>query len=523
MIDEQEKRKQMSADRRAMKKAGRQITVLAMILLSVCIFWRLFHRNTMTLRIPTPSLSGQEAGAGDRPESGPEEGVDGRNIPDVQIVPGEDEDDTFPDDIARFGEPVYHDGFIEVPMQPQKSGDAWYEVHLGEENVYVISARISRLLTVYDKSTGSFTGERIVLCAVALFFILTSLILLRCFLKEKGPGMYSYFSIYSSGFGVFSGICGMVMASVTIFHLLDPMQFSMMEVYRMISGAAYHFILWTGPCILIFSLLLAFSNIELLRHEAFRLQNVLGILAALVITGGATLGVILQMRDFSGSIQAMRVHETINNLYCTVYAYCECMLLGSVVCGIRAALHKPEMDQDYIIILGCRFRRDGSLTPLLRARCDAALDFRRKQLEQTGKEAILVPSGGQGPDESMPEAQAMGRYLLECEVPESSIRREDRSRNTYQNMEFSKKIIEAENPDAKVLFATSEYHVFRSGVWAGLAGLKAEGVGARTKWWFWPNAFMRECLGLLRSRIRQEAVGLVVMAAFFGLLTVLLI
>ena len=103
------------------------------------------------------------------------------------------------------------------------------------------------------------------------------------------------------------------------------------------------------------------------------------------------------------------------------------------------------------------------------------------------------------------------------------IRREDRSRNTYQNMEFSKKIIEAENPDAKVLFATSEYHVFRSGVWAGLAGLKAEGVGARTKWWFWPNAFMRECLGLLRSRIRQEAVGLVVMAAFFSLLTVLLI
>ena len=108
-------------------------------------------------------------------------------------------------------------------------------------------------------------------------------------------------------------------------------------------------------------------------------------------------------------------------------------------------------------------------------------------------------------------------------MPESASRREDRSRNTYQNMEFSKKIIEAENPDAKVLFATSEYHVFRSGVWAGLAGLKAEGVGARTKWWFWPNAFMRECLGLLRSRIRQEAVGLVVMAAFFGLLTVLLI
>ena len=76
-------------------------------------------------------------------------------------------------------------------------------------------------------------------------------------------------------------------------------------------------------------------------------------------------------------------------------------------------------------------------------------------------------------------------------------------------MEFSKRIIEERTKDAKVAYATTNYHVFRSGLWANLAGLPAEGVGGVTKWWFWPNAFMRECIGLMANRVRQEMVLLV--------------
>ena len=54
------------------------------------------------------------------------------------------------------------------------------------------------------------------------------------------------------------------------------------------------------------------------------------------------------------------------------------------------------------------------------------------------------------------------------------------------------------------------------------AGLSAEGIGGKTNWWFWPNAFMRECAGLLRNRIRQEIVLLAAMAGFFGLLSMAL-
>ncbi len=46
--------------------------------------------------------------------------------------------------------------------------------------------------------------------------------------------------------------------------------------------------------------------------------------------------------------------------------------------------------------------------------------------------------------------------------------------------------------------------VFRSGIWAQTAGLDAEWIGCKTKWWFFPNAFLRECVGLLQKKIAFE-------------------
>ena len=135
---------------------------------------------------------------------------------------------------------------------------------------------------------------------------------------------------------------------------------------------------------------------------------------------------------------------------------------------------------------------------------------------------MFIPSGGQGRDETMPEAEAIRRYLLSQGVPESAILLETRSANTYQNMAFSKEIIQDVRPDGRTVFATTNYHVFRSGIWAAQAGLTAEGIGGKTKWWFWPNAFMRECIGLLQRRWKQEGVLLVLLLAIFGLLSIIL-
>ncbi len=262
--------------------------------------------------------------------------------------------------------------------------------------------------------------------------------------------------------------------------------------------------------------------VTLLRHEKPRPRNVLGLTVSVLLLAGEALGVWLFTRDFSGSEWEGRVQNTLTNVYATVFVYFECMLAGSVICGVKAARHRPAPDKDFIIILGCWFRPDGSLPPLLRGRVDRAIEFWRQQKEQTGKEALLIPSGGRGPDEPMPEAEAMRRYLLSREIPEAAIRTEPRSRNTYENMALSKEIIDSLLPGGKTVFATTNYHVFRSGLWASLAGLRAEGIGGKTKWWFWPNAFMRECAGLLRLRWKQELLLLLLLMLFFGVLSMVL-
>ena len=41
--------------------------------------------------------------------------------------------------------------------------------------------------------------------------------------------------------------------------------------------------------------------------------------------------------------------------------------------------------------------------------------------------------------------------------------------------------------------------------------------------WFWPNAFVRECAGLLVNRIVPEIVWLVILAALFGSIATLIV
>ena len=117
----------------------------------------------------------------------------------------------------------------------------------------------------------------------------------------------------------------------------------------------------------------------------------------------------------------------------------------------------------------------------------------------------------------------MKRYLLSRGIPEERILMEDKSASTFENMKFSReKILEAE-PDGKgkTAFSTSGYHVFRSGILAGQAGLRARGMGAGTRWYFWPNAAVREFIGILTEHRRQQAFIFICMALISLTLTIL--
>jgi uncharacterized SAM-binding protein YcdF (DUF218 family) len=196
-------------------------------------------------------------------------------------------------------------------------------------------------------------------------------------------------------------------------------------------------------------------------------------------------------------------------------AYLECILLGTIVLAVRAARRIPPFDRDYILILGCQVNGDGTLTKLLQGRADRALEFARLQKEAGGKDPVFVPSGGQGPDEVISEAAAVKRYLLEQGVPEARILTEDKSTDTEENLRCSAALIRETTGEAapKLAFSTTNYHVFRAGVLAAQQGLDAQGVGSKTKRYFWINAFVREFIATVVSerRVHLRVVGTVLL------------
>lgn len=483
-----------------MRQAAKQIACCALALILICAVCRLTVFHTYTAHIPImPQAESAMRRAGQPP-----------------CVEAET-------DIVRLGDLTWHDGYVSVPVDPSGKGrtDLWVLDHEGNE-ISLYALRVDPLGTVYDLQSGGFTGDTAVLIAVTLFWLTVSAIMLWHFFQAKGAAFYAYSTIYFAGFSLFALVTGLLLLQLTVAHMLRPVDFSMLSAYGVINGASMQFMMLTMPAMVIFAILMAVSNIVLLRHERPRPQNVLGLAVSLLLIAAEAVGVYLFTQDFGGSEWEGRLRNTLENVFATVFVYFECMLIGSVTCGIKAARHQPAPDKDCIIILGCWFRRDGSLPPLLRGRVDRALAFWTMQKEQTGKEAILIPSGGQDRDESMPEAEAIRRYLVAHSIPEEAIRTETKSTNTYQNMAYSKKIVDAMGAGGKTVFATTNYHVFRSGLWANQAGLSAEGIGGKTKWWFWPNAFMRECVGLLQKRWKQEVFLLLLLIAFFGVLSMVL-
>ncbi len=354
---------------------------------------------------------------------------------------------------------------------------------------------------------------------LALCFGGMVLCLADAFCKQLRYNPYSYNTILYAGFALFVLSLFGTHAYAAFTKGGQSGGFPVDILYALVHSAK-NYMLLTSPLMLLFSAALFVSNVSLIRHEGRRFVNILGILLALSLIAGEILVAYLDLRS-AISARAVLFSNLTVNLIAAMYLYFECMIVGAVVAAVIAASYVPERDKDYLIVLGCGLRKDGSPTPLLRGRLDLALDFDRKQREENGKEARFLVSGGQGPDEIRPEADAMRDYLLEKGIAPERIDMEDRSADTAENMRFSSDIIRKVNPEAKIAFFTTNYHVFRAGLKARRVKMRAVGMGARTRWYFWPNAAVREFVGLLTEHRGKQAFVILSLLAVYTALTIL--
>ena len=386
-------------------------------------------------------------------------------------------------------------------------------------NVAVISAVTVIILSVLTALGGNRHIRT--MCLIMDVYLATVIVMLiTAFFRQLQYNPYSYNVIYYLGFSLFVLFVLTFITFSTIRVFSDPALLGIEQILSELSVAAGRFLFLISAFIIPFSVALAISNILLIRHEGFRPVNILGIFLGVFLIGGLVL-IFLYSRQFSENPEQLRRHKIIMSLVTSFYLYFECMMIGSIAAGLIAAFHEPEPDKDIVMILGYTLREGKTSEAIMRARADRAIEFREKQLRETGKDLIFITSGGNGTDEALSESRWMHDYLIQQGVPENIITEEDQSATTHENMIFSKKKIQEINPKAKIAFSTSNYHVFRSGLYARREKMRAVGMGAKTKWYFWPNASVREFAGILIEHRLKQAIILLGLTAFNVILILL--
>ena len=361
----------------------------------------------------------------------------------------------------------------------------------------------------YDRFFGDTTGSGVVIACIGVYLILLAVFFIRKYRKSVKESLYRYDNILYLGLIIF--IFYLVYSQITAIIYKSGIGGALSSA----AGCTQSFVLFTWPVVVITTVVVTVSNIQLIRKEGRSWRNLLGLFLGLFLGIGSLLPIFIGNMLFYSKVIDVHYERGfgrffelfLENTVSAYVAYLECILIGTIIVAVKAALRIPSFDKDYIIIHGCQIRKDGTLTKLLQSRADRAVEFAKMQKDKTGKDIVFIPSGGKGSDEVISEGEAIAQYLKEQGISEDKILLENESTSTEENIKFAKKKLEEHSGSAeyKAAFATTNYHVFRTGMLAEKSGLKAEGIGSKTKVYFWVNAFVREFIATIVNEKKTHA------------------
>ncbi|MFG2622843.1 YdcF family protein [Streptomyces sp. NPDC048507] len=238
-------------------------------------------------------------------------------------------------------------------------------------------------------------------------------------------------------------------------------------------------------CVLAVGGFLVANGVTMVRKEGSRPPNLLSLLAGLGIF--AMTALLITVPWFGST--------TLNGIAATltlVVAYVAFLFLCFLGYAFLYGRIKVRGDVDHVVMLGSGLIGGERVPPLLASRLRKGQEIYAAQLARGSRPPLLLPSGGKGSDEKVPEARAMADWLIAAGVPADHIVLEDRSATTEENMLFSREIMEAADPGYRCVVVTNNFHAFRAAMMARKAGVNGQVVGSPTARYFLPSATLRE-------------------------------
>ncbi|MFH7322678.1 YdcF family protein [Aeromicrobium sp. JJY06] len=262
------------------------------------------------------------------------------------------------------------------------------------------------------------------------------------------------------------------------------------------------------------------NGILMIRREGRRPANLLSLVFGLGVLGYCALIVVMWWVDRNHTDVALELFFWIVAIGVPL-GYLAFVFVAFVGYGLLYgwAADRWARPVDAVIVLGAGLSGE-RVTPLLASR----LDRGRQALERSrsrGKDTHLICSGGQGPDEVVPEAVAMANHLAEQGVDRDLLWLEDASTSTEENLRFSARVAAEHGVESgRFAVVTNDFHVLRAALLLHRMGLEGHGLGARTARYFWPSAILREYAAILWEHRRLNTVLLALSCVPMALLLV---
>lgn len=266
--------------------------------------------------------------------------------------------------------------------------------------------------------------------------------------------------------------------------------------------------LLSGPFVLIFTLYL--NGFQILKREGVHLHNFLSMGLAVALT------FYLFFAPFV--VQSLSDISFFNMVFIYVGFLVSYAIIISMLYTTSSFINLVNLfpgKLDYVVVLGTGLIGD-KVTPLLASRIEKGIAIYQKH-----PGSKLIMSGGQGPDELMAEGQAMANYALEQGIPVEDIVIENQSTNTEENLKFSYALMK---PGSRFALVTNYYHVFRALLLAQQLKIKCIGYGAKTRFYFSLNAFIREFVGyvVMSRKAHLVVIGIVSVIYLCGMIVSLM-